>query len=141
MSQMAHYQTTKEQCQCNENKIFSAIFKQDIPCCHRVLLGANFPSTPKIQPKIHQQWDKLEVKYNFIQNENEVIQEDPNDKQYIVDQIKRFSKYKKVDDIKNYVDRNFSINDNKFIDQKPVSTIQLITEGVFHFSSKKKGEI
>ena len=44
-----HYGTTVGECNCSDNKLESANFEIDIPCCHRLFLGETFPDLPEIK--------------------------------------------------------------------------------------------
>ena len=102
----------------------------DVPCCHRIKLGARF-----------QQWKKWVVEYKElpIEAENPNNSEAEFDKTYTVEQIKRYSHYKDVEKIRQYIDENYSIvNAKGSLNKKHVSVIQIITEGSTYFTNLKK---
>ena len=55
--------------------------------------------------------------------------------------IKRYSHYKDVEKNRQYADENYSIDIEKgYLNEKPVSVIQIITEGITHFTDIKFNE-
>ena len=134
-----HYQTTVHKCNCSENKLLSSMLSIDVPCAHRLQLGAIFPTCPAVIPTIKQQWTTLEIKYNIIPPDTSptVTNADYFDKQYVVQQIRRYSHYKENEEITKYVEDNYQYDGTAFINKKPLSVIQIITEGVNHFSAIK----
>ena len=137
-----YYQSTRDRCFCGENKLLSSILGIDIPCSHRHHLGAVFPDCPTITPVISQQWLSLELKFEILNEERNPVQDNPDyyDKKYCIDQIRRFSHFKNKDKIKAFVESKYHHDGSSFIGKKPISVIQLITEGIFYFTTLRNNE-
>ena len=56
------YETAINHCLCGENKLESSIYQIDIPCIHRIALGAVFPPLPKINLIPTLDYSTLEIK-------------------------------------------------------------------------------
>ena len=140
MPQIAFYGSTIQSCRCNENKLVSSMLRIDMPCCHRHILGAPFPACPVVRPRIELQWDQLVISYNVLPPENDITPHDVHfsEKKYIVDQIKKYSKFKDISQIEEYVNMNYTLDQSQYIDARPLSAIQLITEGVFIYANMQK---
>ena len=107
------------------------MLQTDIPCCN-ISTISNY-------------LNHLLLNINNLKIEVEV--ENPNnseaeyDKTCVVEQIKHYSHYKDVEKIRQYIDENYSIDFKKgFLNKKPVSVIQIITEGITHFIDIKRNE-
>ena len=64
--QILFYQTTIDNCQCGDNKIESSLHGIDIPCVHRIKLGAKFPECPRVKLVLNEKFDKLIIDYNPV---------------------------------------------------------------------------
>ena len=47
------YDSKVEECNCGNNKLLSSIYKTDIPCIHRLKLGATFENPPTLNTQFH----------------------------------------------------------------------------------------
>ena len=62
LKESQQYETTKEKCKCGETAIISEMMMVDIPCSHRVLKGATFPTKPdNLKLKISNSFSKFIV--------------------------------------------------------------------------------
>ena len=140
--EISHYSSTPEKCECGQNKLLSAILNIPIPCRHQCALGATFPPCPVIRPKVCEQWSKLVIEMNILPPEEATEMHDElyYDKKYAFDQIKRFSHYKKTEEIRDFVEKHYTYDGTIFLGKKPISVIQLITQGIEHFSDKLRKE-
>ncbi|NLZ73129.1 MAG: hypothetical protein GX905_04840 [Bacteroidales bacterium] len=142
-SWIKYYSTTIDNCNCSENRLESAMLGVDLPCSHRVYLGASFPACPKIKPTVKRQWDKLEISFNHVLPDSaegalSLIVQDIN---YAVKSIKRFSHYKDTAKIEEYVKSKYNVKEEcYFILNIPVSVMQIITEGVGRFAAQREEE-
>ena len=137
-----HYHCTKERCACSDNKLISAMLQVDFPCCHRLFLGADFPPCPTVIPTIHQQWTQLEIEFEILPEETLVSSqtEESFDKEYITKQIRRYSHFKDIKLISDFVESHYKYDSESFISKQPISVIDMITEGVTHFSAMRSSE-
>ena len=111
-----------------------------LPCSHRLAQGATFPECPQINITLTKQWNELLFEPNVLPPITEITShsEDENSKLYAINTIRRFSKYSKKEEIAQYVSANYEIEgDNFFISGKEVSLIQLIYNGINHFTEKR----
>ena len=139
--QILFYQTTIDNCQCGDNKIESSLYRIDIPCVHRIKLGAKFPECPRVKLVLNEKFDKLIIDYNPVIPDDllNTYDEEHLNKEYAIKIIKRHSKYKKKEEIIEYVNHAYcSANDAYFISGKPVTLIQLIDEVIEIFTEKEK---
>ena len=67
-----------------------------ISCCHRVKLGAMFPSCTTVRFAISNQWENLKIERCVVADEIDIVDadEDYYDKVYIIEQIRRDSHFK-----------------------------------------------
>lgn len=142
------YKTTIGSCNCSGNKLLSAIYGVDIPCCHRIYQGESFPQIPVIKYSFESDTNELIDRYTIMkQDESESqIDIDTLDKKFITKIIKQFSKYKDVTKIQNFVDENFIIDkDDIYINDYPSSFLRIIHNGIEYFdelrTSEKKSKI
>ena len=132
------YKTTQKNCLCSENKLISANLKIDVPCSHRISKGETFLEFQKINLNLTYQFDQLEEIHDILQPE-EIIQNETTDEiNFIIKSIQFFSKYRKENDIKSFVEEHYTANNGFFINNQKVSVIQLIEDGIFHFQELKK---
>ena len=139
--QLGFYATTVDKCSCGDNKLISAILGVDIPCCHRIALGAVFPLCPKLDISLSNQWNELVYDFNELPPIIEVQKSDADDmvKKYVVNTIRRYSCYSKRDEIEKYVNERYNPeqDDDIFIDGREASLIPLIYKGIEFFSNKR----
>ena len=135
---ITYYKTTEEQCLCSDNKLASSNYKIDIPCYHRLRFGATFPETPVINLDLSHSYSNLEVEYEFIPDEDNPENELTDEINYISRQVKHFSHYNNIEEIRKYIETHYRANEGIFINNQKVSTIQLIEEGIFYFQKLKK---
>ena len=134
------YNTSNDHCNCGENKLLSSILDVKIPCSHRLAMGTTFPECPKINLPLSKQWNELIFEYNVLPPINELRTHGENEssKMYAISTIRRFSGYSKRDEIEQYVCTHYNIEgDSFFISGKEVSLIQLIYDGIEHFTEKR----
>ena len=139
LEERSFYNTTFVSCDCGENKLTSALLGIDIPCSHRVSMGAPFQPCPIVNLSISQQWKSLIIDKHILPAEplaNPGTMEE-FDKNFIKAQIKRFSKYKNVDEISSYVEEHYKHDGRSFVGHQPFSVINMITEGSSYFQTIK----
>ena len=136
--EITFYNTTVDSCRCSENKLLSSNFHLDIPCCHRIFLGFEFPDCPQIKLNLNSQPSELIVDYVTIQSETRTQQYqsiETQDKNFAIDMIKRFGHIKEKDreKIVQYVNTHYQIQDKEiFINGRPSSILTLIHNGIIH---------
>ena len=111
-----------------------------VPCSHRYALGAEFQDSPKLEIELLKQWNELKIDFNIIPSEQNIDTYDENKgaKTYAVNIIRRYSGYKKKEEIEEYVNANYEGDEETcFINGTEVSLIQMIYEGITEFSLKK----
>ena len=136
-----HYKTTANHCFCSENKLISSNLKIDVPCSHRISMGATFQDFPDVFLNLNHQYAKLEFTHEFVNAQETQGNETTTEIDYIIRTIRYFSHYKTINDIKNYVESHYTSNAGFFINNQKVSVIQLIEEGIYHFQKIKKETI
>ena len=70
------YQTKLLSCNCGETILYSNMFKCDIPCSHRVYLGAKFPIINDIDFGLKNQFNELILDVNDDTKETKKIEYD-----------------------------------------------------------------
>ena len=132
------YDSHNDGCLCSDNKLVSHLMKTDLPCYHRVECGTQYPKCPHSTLHIDEDFDHLKYKIQLIDSDNESIKdldEYYSDKEYAIRIIIRYSNFKDIDKIRQFVDHSYcSANDSFYILGKPVSLIQMINEGISYFS-------
>ena len=133
-----YYETSIDTCKCSENKVIEASMCIDIPCSHRLSLGASFLPLQPVSLVLKEQWKTLCVKFNALPPEVGVqaLSIDDIDKNYACSQIKRFSHYKNNDEIKKFVDDQFNHlirQSPNFLDESPEYILNIIGCGIAHF--------
>lgn len=134
------YSTTLTSCKCSENKLLSSLLGINIPCSHRIALGAQFPDVPLLEIEFSKQWNELKVEYNVIPPAQSIQTYDENKgaKAYAVNIIRRYSGYTKKEEIENYVNQNYDGDEETcFISDTEISVIQMIYKGISEFSARK----
>ena len=76
----------------------------------------------------------MHIEYSILPDE------DYFDKEYIKEQIRRYSHFKDAKQINDYVEKEYEYDGNAFLGKKPISVIQLITEGVAHFTTLRQAQ-
>ena len=135
--EISFYHSTKDECECGENKLLSAIYENDLPCSHRIFLGATFPFFNPTKLEMRSKWVLLEVETTVLENESDIdASEEFFEKQYALRQIRRYSHYKNNEQIQAYLDEQFRIGnfEKGFLANNPVSLLELIGKGINHFS-------
>lgn len=134
---VAFYDTKTETCLCGQNSLQSSNFKIDIPCIHRLSIGAQFTAFPQIVLILTNQYNETKIEYDISQNlylPTQIY----NEKLYIVQTIKHFSRYKDKNEIKNFVELyNENDRDGIYLNSQPIHSIQIIEEGIYHFKQIK----
>ena len=141
--QRIHYSTRINHCNCNENKLESAILAIDIPCTHRLSLGSKFEECPKINIELEEQFTTLVFNVNELHANNIINQYDENQGaiMYAINIIKRFSCYKNKKDIEKFVIEHYNQDrDTSFLLGEETSLTNLIYKGIHHFTEKKKAQ-
>ena len=139
--QISLYNTSKNYCKCSKNLIESASFLVDIPCSYRLFLGEDFPSLPELTMTTDLQYDQLHIEID-IEQTVEMPQNNEYfylEKEYSFQTIKRFSKCKTDDEIRNFVNQkyiNFEEREGIYINGREISIIQLIEDGILLFKKK-----
>ena len=112
----------------------------DIPCSHRCALGATFCPCPNLDLHLTKQWNELKIDFNILepQTGTNVLDEMSYSKKYASNVIKRYSGYKKMDEIEKYVEDNLVLEDEEsYISGIEVSIINIIYRGISIFTQKK----
>ena len=116
------------------------MLRLDIPCAHRLGLLHNFPEfSHEIKLKLNASIDTLELEIHY---EPQNIQEThKNEHERIVSiavkNIRKYSHYKKKNEIKTYVEEHFG-DENAYVFDYSVSLVRVISDGIHHFTEKKK---
>jgi len=64
--QQQYYSTTVDGCHCSQNKLIAEILGVDVPCSHRIAIGAKFPDCPSLNIEIKQQVTELKFDLNLL---------------------------------------------------------------------------
>ena len=137
------YHSNATFCECSETRLLSSIYDVQIPCSHMISCGAETPACPKVSPVVENQWDRLEVSFEILPPENPGVTFSPEyyDKKMAVSHIKRCSKYHNIDEIRAFVDSEYSKIRSPiehFLNDLPDDLITLILSGCEHFVQLKK---
>lgn len=123
MNQMTFYETSIYLCNCGQNKLEASNYKIDIPCMHRLAYGAVFQNFPIININFIPKYPNLKIYYEFTLDLN-LPHQHYDVKNYIINTIKNFSKYKNEVEIRNFADSHDFADRNEFyINNKSVSSI------------------
>ena len=133
------YKPKIEECTCGETALVSSMLRLDIPCSHRVFLGAKFPELPKINLILTPSMKGCKFKYTLIDRELPIRETAHLNwlKKSAVEVIKRYSHFKHRSMINSFVEDNFKIG-TSFVNGKPVEFYSLVHEGIFHFDNLRK---
>ena len=135
----AHYKTTVETCLCSENKVESSNYKLDLPCFHRIFLGARFEPLPVMNFNFSENYKGVTVERDFLPEETNIENDEQDRISFAIRTIKQFSKHKKDEEIRQYVE---FYNDHErsgfYILSQELSVVQLIENGIFHFKELRK---
>lgn len=138
MQMITYYDTDQESCSCGQNKLQTANFKIDIPCMHRLELGAEFSDILPIDLILTGKYDGIAIKHDFNQN-LQLPQPIYDEKRFIIQTIRHFSRYKKIDEIISFVETfNTEETDIFYIGNESVSSIHIIEEGIYFFRKLKE---
>jgi hypothetical protein len=105
-----------------------------MPCRHQYSLGVEKPSVPhRYNLLFTYNWSECVL--DIVTIEREVLDVSPVHIAYMkghgMQNIKRFSRSKRKDDIKAYVDKNFTMG-SQFVVGLPIAIFDLISEGITH---------
>lgn len=136
-NQILFYETDIESCNCGNNKLESANFMIDIPCFHRLQLGAEFQECLKMSFDLNDNVEKLLITH-MIKKIKKKDSKQKDDKcyeiVYAIQAIKHFSGYNNKDDIKDHVEKNISHDsDVFFIQNQGINLFNLIENGILIF--------
>ena len=93
-NQILFYETDIGSCKCGNNKLESANFMVDIPCFHRLHLGAEFNDCPKMNYELNNHVEKLEISHK-IKKKDPKQKDKCHEIEYVIRTIKHFSGYKR----------------------------------------------
>ena len=130
------YNSNLESCDCGETVLQSNMFKCDIPCSHRIHLGAQFPSIDDIDFQIENQFNELIID---IQEDKKTIKniEHNSIKAMAVRSIKKFAHVKKKKkEIEKFFDDNYKPEYKEFALGYPIELFVVISNGIDAFSSQ-----
>ena len=65
MNQIAFYDTSIDNCNCGQNKLEASNYKIDIPCMHRIAIGAIFHNFPIINLNFSPKYPNLQIEHEF----------------------------------------------------------------------------
>ena len=139
-SQMVHYETTEEKCQCGDSDLESALFRCNIPCCHRLEIVHEFPDlSDQIELQLTSNTDKITLEIDYRPRNIQVIEKTEHDRTVsaAVKNIRRYSHYKKKNEIKEYVEEHME-DEEIYIFGRSISLFRVISNGIHHFTGMKK---
>lgn len=136
-SECVFYNTSVDECECGETVLYSSMYRCDIPCSHRIFLGAQFPKIDNIKLTLNKQFDEL---IPDIIEDDEIRKQIEHDKvkEIISKNIKKFSHSKEKEEIKQYVDQNFIPKYDAFALGYPIEFFIVISNGIKFFSKDKE---
>jgi hypothetical protein len=131
-----YYGTDLHQCNCGETKIYSAMYRADIPCSHRFELGADKPQLPEYQLHIEKQSFERRENTEFIERVPPPSDIDYNAylQNLAVRNIRFYTHYQNKVILKDFVKDNFSVS-AQYALGIPLSVINLISLGILRFSN------
>ena len=130
-----HYKTDIKNCLCSDNKLESANFRIDIPCFHRLLFGAEFEKVPQMSFNFPKFFTTFIFEDQIIPNEKSTKKKEYNDIEYVSNLVKRFTRYKNIEGIQNYVSSHFKNKTGFYIHNQDVAIVQIIEEAIYHFKN------
>lgn len=137
-SMVLFFETSLDNCLCGQNKLESANYKIDIPCYHRISLGAQYPQCPRVVFELNDQFNELIIEHEEKENLVGKISSEKDEYNYIVRTIKYFSGFKELSEIQKFVDSHSNREKSQFyIQSQRVDIIQLIEDGIFYFRQLK----
>ena len=132
-----HFYTTKlHSCNCGETVLYTNMFKVDVPCSHRLYLGALFPDIKDIIFNLQNQFNELILDVREDVKATKKIEYDTF-KTIAVKNIKKFSHVKKKKkEIEEFFDMNYKPAYEKFALGYPIELFVVISNGIEKFSSQ-----
>lgn len=64
-----------------------------------------------------------------------LLKKEYNDVEYVRNLVKRFTRYKNIDEIQNYVSSHFKNKTGFYIHNQDVAIVQIIEEAIYHFKN------
>ena len=135
------YETTKNSCKCGETKLLSSMMLVDLPCSHRVTLGASFPTKPdNVILRIKNSIDSLSKE--FIIEERESTQNAKDYNAHINENaartIRKFSKFKKIAKIAEDITPIKIQDEVHFANGRPLGFYTSVSQGIHKYHDFKK---
>ena len=141
--EIEQYNTTIESCECGETKLLSSMLLIDLPCSHRMKLGAKFPEIPeKINLTLFNNFQSFVVNYKTVERP-------PDDKNADINiivtsmaakNVRKFSKFKKIAVIEKSIDHIDIADETSFANGMPLGFFKNVSQGIHKFHDFKKGK-
>ena len=133
--ELQFYKSTKDTCACGETALLSSILGVDIPCSHRVHLGAHFTELSRIDLKLVPCTNECVFKYTVVNREPPNTDADHINclKNSAICAIRRYSHFKHKSTISKFVEDNFN-SGAEFVNGKPLEYYSLVNEGIIYFN-------
>ena len=133
------YETTINKCLCGETVLMSAMLRIDLPCSHRVVLGAVFPCLDAVEFDLIPSTTKCAFKFTVLEREppSTAVEHVSWLKNSAISTIKRYSHFKHRSLIREFVDKNFTIG-TSFVNGRPLEYYSLIHKGILDFDGRRR---
>ena len=111
---------------------------------HKIYLGADFPTIPDIEFDPELQYDSLEINFDLDTIEENIHHDCLyDDKEYIYLTIKFFTRSKKDEKIKSFINsfhKSVEERDEFFILNREIYVIEMISDGIRKFRTAKRNK-
>lgn len=141
--EIKQYNTSIESCECGETTLLSSMLLIDLPCSHRMMLGARFPDIPeKINLTLFNNFKNLVVNYKTVDRAPDDKNADINSivKSMAAKNVRKFSKFKKFAVIEKSIDPIDIANETAFANGMPLCFYKNISQGIHKFHDFKKAK-
>ena len=138
-SEIQFYETKIDTCLCGDTALMSAMLRINIPCSHRIKLGASFPCLEDVEFELIPSTTKCTFKYTIIEREPPKTNEEHICwlKNSAISTIRRYSHFKHRSQIKEFVERNFSLG-TSFVNGRPLEYYSLVHKGILEFDVQRR---
>lgn len=139
--EIEQYHSTIDECKCGETCLLSNMMRVDIPCSHRMLLGAHFPSIPEDNKlELCNSIEGLRIDFSIKERNSNGTPKNLNDvvNAKVAKTVRKFSKFKKIDAIADAIPKVDVEEETVFANGMPLKFFTAVSDGIHEFHDKKK---
>ena len=135
------YGSSSIECECGETQLLSNMLHVDLPCSHRMLLGAAFPSMPEENKLVLiNSIDGLKIEYcvkeRISKNTSISLNKAINEK--AAKTVRKFSKFKKINVIAEGIPKIDVEDETAFANGMPLNFFISVSKGIHEYHEKKE---